>query len=108
MPSTSAKRHRRLDVLKGFSGRFIADLDHLERTRNYLWPGDVARALEAWIRYENSPARRFWLNESSADDCGCCPHPVEQRELLGFVARALPRKSARELRKRLEELDALY
>jgi hypothetical protein len=62
---------RRLDVLKGFSGRFIADLDRLERTR-------------------------------------CCPHPVEQRQLLGFVARALPRKSARELRKRLDELDALY
>ncbi|MFJ8964108.1 hypothetical protein ACIRG5_32430 [Lentzea sp. NPDC102401] len=32
----------------------------------------------------------------------------EAREVLGFVARALPRRSARELRKRLEELDARY
>ena len=29
---------------------------------------------------------------------------LEQREILGFVARALPRKSARELRKRLNAL----
>ena len=99
---------RRLDVLRGFSGRFIADLDRLERTRNYLWPGSTALALEAWIRYENSPARRFWLNDGPVDDCGCCPHPVEQRRLLGFVARALPRRSAREMRKRLDELDARY
>ncbi|SFR30091.1 hypothetical protein SAMN04488564_1286 [Lentzea waywayandensis] len=32
----------------------------------------------------------------------------DSREILGFVARALPRKSAKELRERLEELDALY
>jgi hypothetical protein len=38
-----------------------------------------------------------------------CPFALsEARELLGFVARALPRKSARELRERLDELDALY
>ena len=99
---------RRLDVLRGFSGRFTADLARLERTRNYLWPGSTAQALEAWTRYENSPARRFWLDESPVDDCGCCPHPVEQRELLDHVADALPRRSARELRRRLSELDALY
>ena len=102
------RRRPRPDVLRGLSGRLLADLDRLERTRNYLWPGDTARALEAWIRYEDSPARRFWRNDDRTDDCGCCPHPVEQRQLLGFVARALPRRSARELRRRLEELDDLY
>ncbi|ANZ36417.1 hypothetical protein BBK82_10440 [Lentzea guizhouensis] len=99
---------RRPDVLKGFSSRFLGDLDRLERTRNYLWPGEVMRALEAWLRYADSPARRFWLDDNLVDDCGCCPDPVEQRQLLEHVACALPRKSARELRRRLDELDDLY
>ncbi|MCG8924085.1 hypothetical protein [Lentzea sp. CC55] len=50
---------RHLDVLEGFSGRFIADLDRLQRTRNHLWPGSTALTLEAWTRYEDCPARRF-------------------------------------------------
>ena len=40
--------------------------------------------------------------------CDCCLDPYEARATLEFVACALPRKTARELRKRLEELDALY
>ena len=56
----------------------------------------------------HNPYRRLWIDD---DGCGvweCCGNPFEARELLGFVAQALPRKSARELRERLEALDALY
>src|SRR5690349_230300 len=100
---------RRPDVLRGLSGRCLADLNRLERSRNYLWPGDVRRALEDWAGYLRSPARRLWL---LIDDVGCgegecCPNPFKARELLDRVVGALPRRSARELRERLEELDDL-
>ncbi|MFS8102071.1 hypothetical protein LFM09_33585 [Lentzea alba] len=99
---------KRPDVLRGLSSRFRADLDRLERTRNYLWPGDVERALEAWLRYADSPARRLWLDDHPPYSCSCDVSPAESRQLLEFVAHALPRKSARELRRRLQELDDLY
>ncbi|WP_045311931.1 hypothetical protein [Lentzea aerocolonigenes] len=99
---------KRPDVLRGLSGRLIADIDRIERTRNYLWPGSVTLALESWVRYADSPARRLWLYDSPVDECECCPHPVQQRRLLDHVVSALPRKSARELRKRLQALDDLY
>src|SRR5215210_4870322 len=99
---------RRQDVLKGFSGRFVSDLDRLERTRNYLCPGKVKDALDGWATYVRYPYRRLWTDRAPTG-CPCCDtDPAGDRELLGFVARALPHKSARELRKRLEELDALY
>ncbi|MDX8143358.1 hypothetical protein SK854_14620 [Lentzea sp. BCCO 10_0061] len=69
----------------------------------------VAQALaywEAFVRYEY---RWFWVD--IATKCGelyCCPDPWGARDVLQNAARALPRKSARELRKRLDELDALY
>lgn len=100
---------RRQDVLKGFSGRFIADLGRLERTRNYLWPGDVELALSRWTAWVRSPSRKCWLDQTPWEwDHYPNEDPFRAREVLGAVACALPRKSARELRKRLDELDALY
>ncbi|MEV6243281.1 hypothetical protein [Lentzea sp. NPDC051838] len=96
---------KRPDVMRGLSGRLVADLDRLERSRNYLWHGEVKRALEDWAAYQRSPARRLWLDDPPVM-CSCDVDPAHLRELLGHVADALPSKSGRELRKRLQELDA--
>jgi hypothetical protein len=96
-------------ALGEFSQRFTSDVVRLELSRNYLGPFAVEIALRAWTEFVHDPYRRLWDFDSKG--CGiswCCADPSEARELLGFVARALPRRSARELRKRLDELDALY
>ncbi|GGN26741.1 hypothetical protein GCM10011609_81750 [Lentzea pudingi] len=96
--------------LDGFSDRFIRDIVRLELSRGYLWPTAVQSSLEHWATFVRHPYRRLLIDDGN-DGCGgweCCGNPLVARELLGFVARALPRGSARELRKRLDELDALY
>ncbi len=93
----------------GFSPRLRADVDELEHDRNYLWPTAVESSFRRWAHSVREPYRRLW--DRGVDGCGvwnCCGDPYEARELLDFVARALPRKSARELRERLEPLDDLY
>jgi hypothetical protein len=100
---------RRPDVLDSFSSRFLSDIARLELSRNYLWPTAVQSSLRIWLAFVHRPHRRLWVEDDGG--CGiweCCGDPFEARELLDFVARALPRKSAKELRKRLDELDALY
>ena len=100
---------RRPSELDRFSQRFLSDIVRLELSRGYLWPTAVHSALEHWTGFVHNPYRRLW--DVDVDGCGiweCCGDPYEARELLGFVARALPRKSARELRKRLKALDDLY
>ena len=99
---------RRPTVLDGFSERFIADAARLELSRGYLWPTAVQSSLELWAGFVRDPAHRLWVHNIGCGVWECCGDPYEARELLGFVASALPRTSARELRKRLEELDSLY
>lgn len=101
------RRRRRPDVLRGLSGRFTADLDRLERTRSYLYPGSVRRALEAWAGWQRSPARNRWLQQTWEWGHEPDEDPFHAREVLDAVARALPRTSARELRRRLRELDQI-
>jgi hypothetical protein len=99
---------RRRTVLDGFSERFIADIVRLELSRGYLWPTAVLSALQHWTEFVHNPYRRLW--DVDVDGCGrweCCADPYEARQLLDFVARALPRKSAGELRERLKALDDL-
>lgn len=100
---------RRAGELHGFSPRFLSDIVRLELSRNYLWPTAVQSALRHWTEFLHNPYRRLW--DVDTEGCGvweCCGDPHEARELLEFVALALPRKSARELRRRLDELDDLY
>ncbi|MFJ5989692.1 hypothetical protein [Lentzea sp. NPDC092896] len=102
------RRHTPMLVAE-FSRRIMSDVLRLELSRNYLGLFAVEIALRAWTEFVHNPYRRLWDFESKG--CGiswCCTDPYEARELLGFVARALPRKSAKELRRRLAELDALY
>lgn len=96
-------------MLGEFSQRFTSDVVRLELSRNHLGPCAVEIALRAWTEFVHDPYRG--LGDFDSKGCGlswCCADPSEARELLGFVALALPRKSARELRERLGQLDALY
>ncbi|WP_394613970.1 hypothetical protein JNUCC0626_29325 [Lentzea sp. JNUCC 0626] len=96
-------------LLDSFSPRLRSDVQRLEASRNYLGPFAVEIALRAWTDFVHRPNRRIW--DFDVEGCGerwCCTDPREAREILGAVACALPRKSARELRRRLQELDDLY
>jgi hypothetical protein len=96
--------------LDRFTARLRADVARLERSRGYLEPFTVEYALRQWRAFVHNPYRRLW-DDDVEDPCGvwwCCGNPHEARELLGFVACALPRKSARELRRHLRELDERY
>ncbi|MBB1256635.1 hypothetical protein H3146_25280 [Streptomyces sp. OF3] len=93
----------------GLSRRALREIELLERTRNYLAPGSVARALEHWRRHVADPYRRLWVDGGGG--CGvpeCCADPLAERELLEAVLVALSRSAARELRAIVEELDARY
>ncbi|WP_434450915.1 hypothetical protein [Lentzea sp. E54] len=100
---------RRPNELDGFSDRFLSDIVRLELSRGYLWPTAVQSSLRHWTEFVHTPYRRLWdYDENGCGFWDCCGNPFEARELLDFVARALPRKSAKELRRRLTELDDLY
>ncbi|WP_146231409.1 hypothetical protein [Lentzea atacamensis] len=103
----------RYPVMRGFSPRLLADVDQLELTRNYLYPSYVGVLLQRWTRFmHKSPYLRFRDTDIGPEFpppvCDCCFDPYEARVLLEFVTLALPRKSAKELRKRLDELDDVY
>ena len=99
---------RRPTELDGFSHRFLSDIVRLELNRGYLWPTAVQSSLRLWAEFVHNPYHRLWVEHIGCGIWECCGNPHEARELLDFVARALPRRSARELRKRLEKLDDLY
>ncbi|SEP93637.1 hypothetical protein [Lentzea albida] len=101
------RRRPRPDVLKGLSGRLLADLNRLGRIRNHLGPYDVRRALETWTAWQRSPASKRWLEEPWDHDPYPDHDPFHAREVLEAAAHALPRRTARELRERLRELDEI-
>lgn len=106
-------RDRRPDVMAGFSARLLADIERVERTRNYLCPHTFEPLLRRWTSFvRKSPYLRFRDTDIGPEFpppvCDCCRDPYEARQILEFVALALPRKSARELCKRLDHLDNLY
>lgn len=89
--------------IPGLSSRGHAAIAQLERTR--LWPGAAREALDAWVLFLRDPYHRLF---DPAHGCGilaCCPDPIELRRILHIVTHALPRHDARELRRRLAELD---
>jgi hypothetical protein len=94
-------RYSRIDRL---SGPAQAQVIVLERTR--LRPGLVGRALARWAAVARAPKDR--LPPPFDDRCGvpsCCPEPADERDLLELAICALPRKSARELRRIVRPLD---
>jgi hypothetical protein len=79
----------------------------LERKR--FWPGKAATALRLWEENLRDPYRR--LHDPRYEGCGiweCCTPIDEVRELLSIVVHHLPRRDARRLRARIEQLDELW
>ncbi|WP_329416384.1 hypothetical protein OG802_32615 [Streptomyces sp. NBC_00704] len=97
-------------VIDGLSSRALSEVHRLERTRNYLSPGDVAMALRQWKDYVRRPERELW-QDFEADGglyWDCCGDPLEARALLDTVTQALSPRTARELRRLIARSDALW
>ncbi|WP_229323614.1 hypothetical protein [Streptomyces sp. UNOC14_S4] len=94
--------------IDGLSRRTLSEIVRLERTRNYLHPGDVGRALRLWREFVRLPERRQWHEyEYGNTHWDCCGDPLKSRALLDSVLLALSPSGARELRGVIGELDAL-
>ncbi|MGW1073505.1 hypothetical protein [Streptomyces sp. NPDC002537] len=93
--------------IDGLSPQALSEIVRLERTRNYLQPGDVGRAVRRWEEFVRLPEQRQW-HEFEWDDTHwyCCGDPLEGRVLLDGVLRAMSRRGARELGRVVGALDA--
>ncbi|MFD9107789.1 hypothetical protein [Streptomyces bottropensis] len=95
--------------IDGLSSRARAEILLLERTRNYLRPGDVGAAVRLWRDYVQRPERQHWADhESGNEDWDCCGDPLEARALLATVMRAMSPRNARELRQAVGRSDAVW
>lgn len=96
--------------------RVLSEIDRLERTRNYLYPGDVSKAVRLWEDFVHRPARELWRDFDGLwhDDDSlylhwyCCGNPLEARLLLDAAMRAMSPRGARELQKIIDKLDAFW
>ncbi|MFF4189111.1 hypothetical protein ACFYZ9_38575 [Streptomyces sp. NPDC001691] len=94
----------------------LSEIDRLERTRNYLCPGDVSQAVRLWEDFVHRPARELWRDYDGLwhDDDSlnlhwyCCGDPLEARLLLDAAMRAMSPRRARELEKIIDRLDAFW
>ncbi|NGO42188.1 hypothetical protein G6048_08425 [Streptomyces sp. YC419] len=102
-------RHRTPDakpVIDGLSSRALSEIFRLERTRNYLHPGDVSAAVLLWKNYVQRPERQLWHDyEWGNVHWYCCGNPFEARALLNTVTQAISPRSARELRQIISRFD---
>lgn len=90
--------------LRGISGKVVADIVRLERRNNQLWPGDISRAFQGWIRIARGPMTEF-LDDFGGCPCGCTK---DYRDVLEIALRSLPRQAARELRCLVDATDQLF
>ncbi|MFD7910771.1 hypothetical protein ACFV30_08575 [Streptomyces sp. NPDC059752] len=98
--------HSSRPAIDRLSPRALSEIVRLERTRNYLQPGDIGTALRLWKDYVHRPERELWHDDEFGSVHGyCCGNPLEARALLDGVIRAMSHRGARELRKVIEELD---
>ncbi|GAA1292837.1 hypothetical protein GCM10009647_003180 [Streptomyces sanglieri] len=89
------------------SSRTLSEIVRIERTRNYLRPGDVSAALRLWKDYVHRPERELWHDDKFGNvHWYCCGNPLEGRALLDGVMQAMSRRGARELRKIMKDLDS--
>lgn len=100
--------HDHTSTIAGLPTRDLAELARLERTRNYLWPGAVAESLARWREIVHTPHRRLLVRYEGCGIWRCCGDPHEVRHLLECTMRALPRRSARRLRRMVTALDEQY
>ncbi|MFJ8632488.1 hypothetical protein [Streptomyces sp. NPDC093568] len=91
------------------SSRALSEIVRLERTRNYLRPGDVSAALCLWKDYVHHPERDLWHDyEWGNVHWYCCGNPLEARALLDAVMQAMSPRNARELRQIVSRFDAVW
>ncbi|MFD6555815.1 hypothetical protein [Streptomyces sp. NPDC058398] len=91
------------------SSSALSEITRLERTRNYLRPGDVSAAVRLWKDYVHHPERRLWDDyESDNVHWYCCGNPFEARALLDRVMQAMAPRSAREIRQIVGRFDAVW
>ncbi|MFE7836983.1 hypothetical protein ACFU53_13315 [Streptomyces sp. NPDC057474] len=91
------------------SARALSEIFRLERTRNYLQPGDVHAAVRLWKDYVHRPERELWHDyEWGNVHWYCCDDPLEARALLDTVMQAISPRSARELRQIISRFDAVW
>ena len=95
-------------VIDGLSARALSEIFHLERTRNYLQPGDVSAAVRLWKDYVHRPERQLWHDSECGDaQWDCCGNPLEARALLDATMQAMSPRRARELRRIVSRFDAV-
>ncbi|MFJ8744898.1 hypothetical protein ACIRL2_36685 [Embleya sp. NPDC127516] len=84
----------------------MSEIFRLERTRNYLQPGDVGAAVRLWRNHVGRSERELWHDyEWGNAHWYCCGSPLEARALLDTLTSALSRRSARELHLVIDRLD---
>ncbi|MFJ8996512.1 hypothetical protein ACIRQH_39720 [Streptomyces sp. NPDC102279] len=89
------------------SSRALSEIVRIERTRNYLRPGDISAALRGWKDYVRRPEGELWHDDEVGNvHWYCCGNPLEGRALLDGVMQAMSRRGARELRRVIEALDS--
>jgi hypothetical protein len=88
------------------SGACKAHIRRLEHMR--FWPGATEKAFWHWAALAHGPLKRiadpFTSARCGIPECGC--DPGYSRDHLEEVMHALPKKSARELRKLVWDLDS--
>lgn len=102
--------HEKRAAVDGWSAGTVTGIRRLEQRKSYLWTGAVAQTLGMWREFVHRPNHRLTPYDSATvcSEWLCCGDPWEAREYLEAVLRCLPRRSARELRRVVGELDELY
>lgn len=91
--------------INGLSGGCVADIRRQEYAR--FWPGATAKAFWHWSTLAHGPLKRIAdpFTSTRCGDPGCGCDPGYSRDHLEAIVHALPKKSARELRKAVRDLD---
>ncbi|GGX82668.1 hypothetical protein [Streptomyces fructofermentans] len=96
-------------MVDGLSSHAQSEIVRLERTRNYLRPGDISTAVDLWKDYVRRPERELWHDHEWGNaHWYCCGSPLEARALLDTVLGAMSLRSARELRRIVGRSDAVW
>lgn len=75
IPDQQQARHSR-PAIDRLSPRALSEIVRLERTRNYLQPGDTRAALRMWKDYVHRPERELWHDDEFGNvHWYCCGNP---------------------------------
>lgn len=106
IPDRHQSKNTRL-AFNQLSSRTLSEIVRIERTRNYLHPGDTIAALRMWKDYVHRPERELWHDDEFGNvHWFCCGNPIEGRALLDGVMQAMSQRGARELSKIIREFDS--